>query len=209
MASDSPAGGAPDDMPVAPSDSTGPESSLEVTLETLQRVIDGLQTENADLNDKYLRAVADSHNIRRRGQQDVEKERKFAVERFARDMLSVADNLGRALSALPASLDALDPAVRNVVVGVQATERELLSVLERHGVTRIEAKDKPFNAEFHQAVMEIEDASVPTGTVVQELAPGYLLAGRLLRAAMVGVSKGGPQRMPEPRAEASNENNEP
>src|SRR5476651_2242195 len=154
MASDSPAGGAPDDMPA---------DSPEITLETLQRVIEGLQTENADLNDKYLRAVADSHNIRRRGQQDIEKERKFAVERFARDVLSVADNLGRALSALPANLNALDPAVRNVVVGVQATERELLSILERHGVTRIEAKDKPFNAEFHQAVMEIEDASVPTG----------------------------------------------
>jgi molecular chaperone GrpE len=188
-------------MPVASSDSTSPE----MTLETLQRVIEGLQTENADLNDKYLRAVADSHNIRRRGQQDIEKERKFAVERFARDMLSVADNLGRALSALPANLDALDPAVRNVVVGVQATERELLSILERHGVTRIEAKDKPFNAEFHQAVMEVEDASVPTGTVVQELAPGYLLAGRLLRAAMVGVSKGGPVRIAEAKPEASND----
>lgn len=204
MASDSPAGGAPDDMPVASSDSTGPEISVE----TLQRVIEGLQAENADLHDKHLRAVADSHNIRRRGQQDIEKERKFAVERFARDVLSVADNLGRALSALPANLDALDPAVRNVVVGVQATERELLSILERHGVTRIEAKDKPFNAQFHQAVMEIDDASVPTGTVVQELAPGYLLAGRLLRASMVGVSKGGPQRAPEAKVEASNENQE-
>ena len=203
MASDSTAGGAPDDMPV-----DSPETSPELTLETLQRVIEGLQAENADLHDKHLRAVADSHNIRRRAQQDIEKERKFAVERFARDMLSVADNLGRALSALPANLDALDPALRNVVVGVQATERELLSILERHGVTRIDAKDKPFNAEFHQAVMEIEDASVPMGTVVQELAPGYLLAGRLLRAAMVGVSKGGPQRAPEPKVEASNENQE-
>src|SRR5471032_471808 len=133
MASDSPAGGAPDDMPA---------DSPEITLETLQRVIEGLQTENADLNDKYLRAVADSHNIRRRGQQDIEKERKFAVERFARDVLSVADNHGRALSALPVNLDALDPAVRNVVVGVQATERELLSILERHGVTRIERSEE-------------------------------------------------------------------
>jgi molecular chaperone GrpE len=203
MASDSTAGGAPDDMPV-----DSPETTPELTLETLQRVIEGLQTENADLNDKYLRAVADSHNIRRRAQQDIEKERKFGVERFARDVLSVADNLGRALSALPADLAALDPAVRNVIVGVQATDRELQSILERHGVTRIEAKGRPFNAEFHQAMMEIEDASMPAGTVVQELIPGYLLAGRLLRAAMVSVSKGGPQRTAEPKAEASNENNE-
>ena len=188
MASDSPAGGAPDDMPV---------DSPEVTLETLQRVVEGLQAENAELNDKYLRAVAEQHNIKRRSQQDVEKERKFGVERFARDVLSVADNLGRALSALPADLAVLDPAVRNVIVGVQATERELQSVLERHGVTRIEALGKPFNAEFHQAMMEIADSSVPAGTVVQEMIPGYLLAGRLLRAAMVGISKGGPQRMPE------------
>ena len=197
MASDSTAGGAPDDMPVASPDSTGPEP----TLETLQRVIEGLQAENADLHDKHLRAVADSHNIRRRAQQDVEKANKFGIERFARDTLSVADNLGRALGALPADLESLDPALRNVIAGVQATERELLSVLERHGVTRIEALGKPFNAEFHQAMMEIEDPSVPAGTVVQELIPGYLLAGRLLRAAMVGVSKGGPLRM----AEASND----
>ncbi len=197
MASDSTAGGAPDDMPVASPDSTEPE----ITVETLQRVIEGLQAQNADLHDKHLRAVADSHNIRRRAQQDVEKANKFGVERFARDTLSVADNLGRALGALPADLESLDPALRNVIAGVQATERELLSVLERHGVTRIEALGKPFNAEFHQAMMEIEDPSVPAGTVVQELIPGYLLAGRLLRAAMVGVSKGGPLRM----AEANND----
>jgi molecular chaperone GrpE len=135
--------------------------------------------------------------MRRRAQQDVERERKFGIERFAKDVLSVADNLGRALAALPADRAAsLDPALKNVVVGVQATEREMQSVLERHGVTRIEALGKPFNAEFHQAMMEIEDPSVPAGTVVQELIPGYLIAGRLLRAAMVGVSKGGPAARP-------------
>ena len=83
-------------------------------------------------------------------------------------------------------------------MGVQATERELQSVLERHGVTRIEALGKPFNAEFHQAMMEVEDPTVPAGTVVQELIPGYLIAGRLLRAAMVAVSKGGPARPARP-----------
>jgi molecular chaperone GrpE len=79
-----------------------------------------------------------------------------------------------------------------VIVGVQATERELQSVLERHGIKRVESLGRPFNAEFHQAMMEVEDPTVPAGTVVQELAPGYLIAGRLLRAAMVAVSKGGP-----------------
>src|SRR3954470_10459429 len=190
MSSEYSADGAPEDMPL-----DGPEP----TVETLQRVVEGLQAENAELQDKHLRAVADSQNIRRRAQQDVEKERKFGIERFARDVLSVADNLGRALSALPADVD---PAVKNVIVGVQATERELQSVLERHGVSRIESVGKPFNADLHQAMMEVEDPSVPSGTVVQEMIPGYLLAGRLLRAAMVAVSKGGPPRT----AEASNEN---
>lgn len=198
MASDPTAGGAPAEMPVE----TPENLDIPAAPGDLERQIEQLQVENADLNDKHLRAVAEAQNVRRRAQQDIEKERKFGIERFARDVLSVADNLGRALSVLPTDLTTLDPALRNVIVGVQATDRELLSVLERHGVTRVESLGKPFNAELHQAVMEIEDASVPTGTVVQELAPGYLLAGRLLRAAMVGVSKGGSARA----ANISNEN---
>lgn len=191
MSSEYPVDGDPEEMPL--------NDSPEAAIEALQKLVVELQAEKADLQDKHLRAVAESQNIRRRAQQDVDKERKFGIERFARDLLSVADNLGRALTAVP---EDLDPAMKNVVVGVEATERELLSVLERHGVTRIKAIGEPFNADFHQAMMEIEDPSVPAGTVVQEMIPGYLLAGRLLRAAMVGVSKGGPSRS----FEASNEN---
>lgn len=197
MASDPTAGGAPAEMPVDPSDDLEIPPKPEGRAAELQQ----LQAEKADLQDKLLRALAEAQNVRRRAQQDVERERKFGIERFAKDVLSVADNLGRGLSALPSDADAIDPALRNVIVGVQATERELQSVLERHGVTRIEALGKPFNAEFHQAMMEIEDSTVPAGTVVQELIPGYLIAGRLLRAAMVGVSKGGPAVRPP-----SNEN---
>lgn len=198
MASDPTAGDARAEMPVENAD------DLEIPAQPgdLERRIEQLRAENADLQDKHLRAVAEAQNVRRRAQQDVEKERKFGIERFAKDVLSVADNLGRALSALPGDLAMVDPALRNVLVGVQATERELQSVLERHGITRIDTLGKPFNAEFHQAMMEIEDPSVPAGTVVQELIPGYLIAGRLLRAAMVGVSKGGPARS----FDASNEN---
>ena len=184
MASDPTAGGAPAETPV---------DSPEPTVEVLQRVVEGLQAENAELQDKHLRAVAESQNIRRRAQQDIEKERKFGIERFARDVLSVADNLGRALSALPAEID---PAVKNVIVGVQATERELQSVLERHGVTRIESVGKPFNADFHQAMMEVEDPSVPSGTVVQVVQAGYMIGERILRPALVGVSKGGAKAAP-------------
>ena len=197
MASDPTAGDAPAELPV---------EGAEPSLEELQRLVERLQFENAELQDKHLRAAAEAQNVRRRAQQDVERERRFGIERFAKDVLSVADNLGRAMSALPEDLDSLDPALRNVVVGVQATQRELQSVLERHGVTRIDSLGKPFNAEFHQAVMEVEDPSVPVGTVVQELVPGYLIAGRLLRAAMVAVSRGGPAPgRPAPNQPANDE----
>jgi molecular chaperone GrpE len=206
MASDPTAGAGPAEMPA-----DTPDASLDIpatpgqeaarTAAELEQLVEQLQAEKADLQDKQLRALAEAQNVRRRAQQDIEKERKFGIERFARDVLSVADNLGRGLSALPADLDSIDPALRNVIVGVQATARELQSVLERHGVTRIEALGQPFNADFHQAMMEVEDATVPAGTVVQELIPGYLIAGRLLRAAMVAVAKGGPA-VPAP----SNEN---
>jgi molecular chaperone GrpE len=189
MASDPTAGGAPAEMPVEPS-----EDNLDIPArpEGVAGELQQLQAEKAELQDKLLRALAEAQNVRRRAQQDVERERKFGIERFAKDVLSVADNLGRALSVLPGDAEAIDPALKNVIVGVQATERELQSVLERHGITRVEALGKPFKAEFHQAMMEVEDPTVPSGTVVQELIPGYLIAGRLLRAAMVAVSKGGP-----------------
>jgi molecular chaperone GrpE len=189
MASDPTAGGAPAEMPVESSD---PNLDIPPKPEGVAAEVEQLQAEKADLQDKLLRALAEAQNVRRRAQQDVERERKFGIERFAKDVLSVADNLGRALSVLPDDTDAIDPALRNVIVGVQATERELQSVLERHGIKRVESLGPPFNAEFHQAMMEVEDPTVPAGTVVQELAPGYLIAGRLLRAAMVAVSKGGP-----------------
>ncbi len=197
MASDPTAGRAPAEMPAE-----GTEPNPDVTPEALdlELRVEQLQAENAELQDKHLRALAEAQNMRRRAQQDVEKERKFGIERFGRDILSVADNLGRALSAMPGETG--DPALRNLLEGVKATGRELQSVLERHGITRIEALGQPFNAEFHQAMMEIEDPSVPAGTIVQELIPGYLIAGRLLRAAMVAVAKGGPA----PARDASNEN---
>ena len=198
MASDPTAGGAPAEMPVETSD---PNLDIPPKPEGVAAEVQQLQAEKAELQDKLLRALAEAQNVRRRAQQDVERERKFGIERFAKDILSVADNLGRALSVLPDDTDAIDPALRNVIVGVQATERELQSVLERHGITRIESLGRPFNAEFHQAVMEVEDPTVPAGTIVQELIPGYLIAGRLLRAAMVAVSKGGPAIRPP-----SNEN---
>jgi molecular chaperone GrpE len=200
MASDSSAGGAPADRPDDPLDLDIPQKPAHAggPAGELEQLVEQLKAEKAELQDKFLRAVAEAQNARRRAEQEVDRARKYGIERFGKDILSVADNLGRALAALPGNLD---PALANVIAGVQATERELQSVLERNGVTRIDSIGQPFNAEFHQAMMEVEDPSQPTGTVVQELAPGYLIAGRLLRAAMVAVSKGGPPRVPTPANE--------
>jgi molecular chaperone GrpE len=124
-------------------------------------------------------------------QREMEDSTKFAVTKFARDMLSVADNLGRALQALPAERDNLDPAVKSVIEGIEATERELQAIFERNGIKKIEPVGQPFNPEYHQAVMEVPTNEYPPGTVALMMMPGYLLKERLLRPAMVGVAKAG------------------
>lgn len=155
-----------------------------------QARIPALEAEVADLKDRLLRAHAEMENARRRAEREREDTQKYAVTRFARDLLSVADNLRRALEAAPASED---EGLRNFVAGVEVTERELLTVFERHQIRPIEALGQRFDANFHEAVFEIEDPAKPAGTIVQVMAPGYTLAGRLLRAAMVGVTRGGPR----------------
>jgi molecular chaperone GrpE len=153
------------------------------------------QAEIADLKDQVLRARADSENLRRRLEREKDDAVKFAAGRFAKDVLSVADNLRRALDSAPKDGD---ETLKNLVIGVEATERELLSVFERHGISRIDPKGQKFDPNLHQAMFEIEDANVAAGTVLQVVAAGYVQHGRLLRAAMVGVSKGGPQSDAQP-----------
>src|SRR5260370_24304678 len=126
MASAATAGGAAGEMPVETSD---PTVDIRPKPEGVAAEVEQLQAEKADLQDKLLRALAEAQNVRRRAQQDVERERKFGIERFAKDILSVADNLGRALSGLPDHAEASDPALRNTIVGGPATERELQSGL--------------------------------------------------------------------------------
>src|SRR5258708_28205615 len=150
MASDPTAGSAPAEMPVDPSDEN---LDIPPKPEGQTGELEQLQAEKAELQDKLLRALAEAQNARRRGQQDVERERKFGIERFAKDALSVADNLGRALSALPDDAEAVDPALRNGILGVQATERELQWVPGRHGGMRLEPLGEPVNGGVHPAMM--------------------------------------------------------
>ena len=155
-----------------------------------------LEAEVAKLKDQALRALAEQENTRRRAQRDVEENSKFAVSNFARDVLPVGDNLRRALETISAEARAADPALAKFAEGVELTERELLNVLERFGIKRIDPVGQPFDHNLHQAMMQVDNASQPPGTVVQVFQPGYTIHGRLLRPAMVTVAKGSPAGTP-------------
>lgn len=167
------------------SDAGGADPSEAVDLEARLALA---QAEIADLKDKMLRAVAEAENVRRRAQKDVEDARKYSIAGFARDMLAVADNLGRALDALPEGADK-DDKFGSFVEGVQLTGREVANVLQRHGVNEVRPHGEKFDHNLHQAMFEVEDADQPHGTVNQVLQVGYTLGDRLLRPAMVGVTK--------------------
>lgn len=149
-----------------------------------------LEAQVAELKNEALRYLADAENTRRRAVKEKEDTAKFAVSKFARDILEVADNLQRALQAVPAELRE-HAGVKNVLVGVEATERQLAAVFERAGIKKVDPLGKPFDPNLHQVMAEVETADQPAGTVVQVFQVGYVIHDRLLREAMVAVAKGG------------------
>ena len=153
-------------------------------------VIAALNEENEQIKDKLLRALAETENMRRRAEKDLSDTRVYAVSNFAREMLGVADNLRRALGAMPAEARA---AYSAMVEGLELTERDLEARLQRFQVKRLEPLGQKFDPNFHEALFEIPDDSVPTGTVKQVVEDGYAIGGRVLRPAKVGVSRGGPR----------------
>jgi molecular chaperone GrpE len=168
----------------AANENAGAEAPLEERLAQAQ-------AEAAELRDKWMRAVAEAENTRRRAQREIEDGRKYAIAGFARELLSVADNLRRALSSVdPARVQ--DDVTRNLLAGVEATERELLAAFERNGMRRIDPRGQKFDHNLHQAVFETESPGQPAGTVTEVMQVGWTLHDRLLRPAMVGVAKGAP-----------------
>jgi molecular chaperone GrpE len=157
-------------------------------------VLTKLQAENAELKDRLLRTLAEVENVRRRGEREVNDTRVYAVAKFAGDMLGVADNMERALANIPAEkLEAADGAIKTLVEGIELTEKEMLRTLEKHGVKKLDPKGERFDPNFHQAMFEVPDPSVPNGTVAQVVQVGYSIGSRVLRPAMVGVARGGPK----------------
>lgn len=170
-------------------------------LSELAAELEKTRTEAAALKDQLLRALAEAENTRRRSQRDREESARYAAAPLARDILPVADNLARALAAVPAEALAKDEALKNLVEGIAATERQLQSALERHSIKTVEALGEKFDGHRHQAMYEMPGEGKPAGTIVQVLQKGYTLHDRLLRPALVGVAKAEPQTAPANDAE--------
>ena len=146
----------------------------------------------AELKDRLLRTLAEMENLRKRTEREVADSRLYGVTSFARDVVAVADNMRRALDAVSAELRAsAEPGVKALIDGLELTERELLKALEKNGVRQFTPRGEKFDPNVHQAMFEVPDPAVPAGSVVEVVQPGYMIGERVLRPALVGVSKGG------------------
>ncbi len=164
-----------------------------------------LEREHAEMKDRLLRTLAEMENLRKRTEREVADARLYGASSFARDMLAVADNMRRALDAVPAEARAsAEAGMKSLLEGVELTERELLKGLEKNGIRQFNPQGEKFDPNVHQAMFEVPDASIPAGSIVQVVQPGYMIGERVLRPALVGVSKGGPKAAPV--TETSNDN---
>ena len=159
--------------------------------------VEALARELAEARDKTLRTLAEMENLRQRTRREVADSKVYGITGFARDVLDIADSLQRALDAVPSETRELaDPMLKTLIEGVELTERALLNTLEKNGVRKFDPQGEKFNPNFQQAMYEVPDASVPSGTVVQVVQAGYMIGERILRPALVGVSKGGAKTAP-------------
>jgi len=163
-----------------------------------------IERDLADMKDRLLRSLAEMENLRKRTEREVADSRAYAITVFARDILTVADNMHRALGALDTELrQKADTAVKALLDGVELTERELLNVLEKHGVKKLEPLGQKFDPNRHQAMYEMPDASAAPGTVVQVVQAGYTIGDRVLRPALVAIAKAAAKTESDPPSNAA------
>src|ERR1700712_1275546 len=154
--------------------------------------VEALAKEAAESRDKMLRTLAEMENLRKRTAREVADARTYGISGFARDVLDIADNLQRALDAVPAEARAAaDPGLKALIEGVELTERSLHNALEKNGVRKFDPAGEKFDPNVHQAMYEVPDPTVPAGTIAQVIQSGYMIGERVLRPALVGVAKGG------------------
>lgn len=166
---------------------SGKDADMSVYSEAAEDNIEALRIENAHLKDEYLRARADAENTKKRCAQEIEKNTKYAISSFAKNLLNVADNLHRAIEAAAES----NENCKELLTGIEMTEAELMKVFAKHGISKMEIMGTAFDPNYHQVIQEVEDSSKPNGTIIAELQTGYMINDRILREAMVVVSKGG------------------
>ncbi|MCA1456412.1 nucleotide exchange factor GrpE [Bradyrhizobium sp. BRP22] len=167
-----------------------------------QGSVEALTKELDEARDRTLRTLAEMENLRKRTSREIADARAYGITGFARDILDIADNLQRALDAVPAEAKAAaDPGLKALIEGVELTERSLHATLEKNGVKKFDPTGEKFDPNFQQAMYEVPDPSVPSGTVVQVVQAGYTIGDRVLRPALVGVSKGGAKTAPASAAQ--------
>jgi len=166
-------------------------------------VVEALNKENGELKDRLLRALAEMENLRRRTEREVADARLYGVTNFARDMIGLADNLQRAIDNVPVEARAAaEGSFKTLIEGVELSARDFVAAMGRHGVRKIDPKGEKFDPNLHQAMFEAPDETIPTGTVMQVMQSGWTIGDRVVRPALVGVSKGGPKAAP--KVEAAN-----
>ncbi len=152
-------------------------------------IIEALQNELDNTKDQMMRALAEAENTRRRAQKERENASRYAIANFAKELLSVSDNLRRALDSVPDDLIKIDVRIKNLLDGIEATERELLRSFKKNGIEKLESIDEIFNPNFHEVMFETTNSGKPAGTITQIIETGYMINGRLLRPARVGIAK--------------------
>lgn len=165
-----------------------PIAEAEVDVRDMEIAL--LKDEVAALKDRLLRTAADMDNLRKRAEREKAEATLYAATNFARDLLSVSDNMARALAAMsPEAKESADEVTKNLLAGVDLTEKELLNVFQRYGIRKLLTVGEKFDPNMHQALFEVPTSEYPPGTVVQEVQSGFAIGERCLRPAMVGVAK--------------------
>ena len=187
----------PEEIQASEDDENTTESIAENTENEEEEVIDfsqeieKLKAENLSLKNEFLRAYADAENTKKRCAHEIEKNTKYDISSFAKDLLTVADNLHRAIEALPEAEKAKCEEAKNLLKGVELTEAELMKVFKKFGIQKVESLGKVFDPNYQRVIQEVEDKEKPAGTIIAELQTGYMINDRILREAMVVVTKGG------------------
>ena len=176
-------------------------AEAEEASKAILQALNDLKAENTELRDRNLRTIAEMENFRRRSERDKTEGMKYAVSEFGRDMITVADNLRRAIDAVSQEAREQDPAVKTLLDGVEATERDLFKTFERHGITRFDPLGEKFDPNFHEAVIKVDAPNVPADMIVRVLQAGYKIGNRVLRPATVILSKGGSPVKPADRGD--------